>query len=564
MKYVSLKRNLPPHLRFTKSVQAKLTIFFLIVAILPLITLCYFSYNKSSQVVNRQFGSYGMYAVDQLKLHLDLSLKQMDNLTGNILTYLISSPIVIDDQEPNTYNQYLEEKNFKRYLSSLENSNILSVTIITPSGKIIGNDAINPDLLLQSKFWKNFQKMLDKQTAIHKPDYYSSNSVDYVISMAIPIKDHFGLPAGSKILIDMKLDAIMKLVRTFENDTKFHLQVRDLNGEILVQTSPDYIPGDNDIVWSKQLDTEKWVVEARAPYQQFNESSGIIFKYTVLVAILALVLGIAMASFFSFQFTKPIKKMTQSMRRFGQGELSIQTPVNTSDEIGYLGETFNQMTGQIKDLIHEISLTEKLKSEAELKALHYQINPHLLFNTLNSIQWKARLAGQMDIQKMLQHLVVVLEGSFNVKQVLVPLQKELDIIHHFLEIQHYRYGGVFTYNFDIDPELVKCFVPRMAFQPLFENIFSHGFVDGKGHIDFKIAYENNQIKAELFDDGLGIKPEHMKYILVGQKIPDKQGGVGMRNVDERFKLHFGDPYGVTVRSERNKGTKVILQWPKII
>lgn len=134
--------------------------------------------------------------------------------------------------------------------------------------------------------------------------------------------------------------------------------------------------------------------------------------------------------------------MAQSMRRFGQGELSIQTPIYASDELGYLGETFNRMTGQIRDLIDEISTTEKLKSEAELKALHYQINPHLLFNTLNSIQWKARLAGQTDILKMLEHLVAVLEGSFNVKQVLVPLHTELEIIHHYLQMQRYRYGDV--------------------------------------------------------------------------------------------------------------------------
>jgi two-component system sensor histidine kinase YesM len=288
------KTKLASRLQITNSVRNKLAVFFLIVAILPLATLCYFSYNKSSQVVNSQFGSYGLYAVEQLKLHLDTSFKQMDNITGNILSYLIASPIVIEDQEPGIYSEYSEEKSLKRFLSSLEISNILSVNIVTPSGKMIGNDAINPKLLIESDFWSRLPNTKGKQVVMHKPDYYTSTTVETIISLIVPIKNHFGLPTGSKILIDMRADAILKLVRDFEFDTKSHLQIRDQDGRILLQTANDYVFNDNDIVWSKHLDLENWVVEARIPFRTFYEASDVILKYSLLIAILALLLAIVM------------------------------------------------------------------------------------------------------------------------------------------------------------------------------------------------------------------------------------------------------------------------------
>lgn len=564
MKYQHPTKKLPSNLPITKRVHSKLIAIFLIVSILPLFVLGYFSYHKSSQVVNSQFGSYGLYAVQQLKIHLDTNLKQMENITGNILAYFISNPILIEDQEPNTYNQYTQERSFKGFLSSLENMNIVSVNIVTPSGKVMGNDAINSDRLLHSAFWIAYPSKFGNRLFIHRPDYYTSTTVDYVISLIVPIKNQFGLPTGSQILIDMRADTILKLFQSFEHDMKAHLQILDPYRKILLQTSSNYTFADDDILWSEHLDLADWTVEARIPYRQFYKLSAVILKYSLFVAILALIFAIVMAGFFSYRFTRPIKKLTQSMRRFGSGELSIKTPIYTSDELGYLSEAFNRMTAQIKDLFQEISRTEKLKSEAELQVLYSQINPHFLFNTMNSIQWKAKLERQTDIPKMLEHLVAVMEGSFNVKQVLVPLHKELDITHHYLEIQRYRYGDVFTYSLYIEPQLENFLVPRMVFQPILENIFFHGFIDGKGHIELKIISSSTQISVTFIDNGIGIKPEHLKFIANGQKIPDKHGGLGLRNVDERFKLHFGGQYGLTVHSERNKGTEVVIVWPKIV
>ncbi|MBW7452557.1 sensor histidine kinase [Paenibacillus sepulcri] len=548
-------------IRMAGNVRTKLLLIFFIVAVLPLGTLGYFSYHKSSKVVNSQFGSYGMYAVEQLKLHFDSNIKQMDQITGNILAYMIASSIFIGDKPPTTYAQYVEERDFQNYLSSIESTNIFKVAVITPSGRVIGNSSVSMDNLASSSFWSYVSAYNNRHVVIHIPDYYSTPNDDYAISLIVPLKNGLGFPSGSRILIDMKADTILSLIRAFEKDMQSHLLIMDASGEILLQTSSDYVNQDDDIVWSRSLDTEDWIVEARIPYATFYESSTVILRYSLFIAVLAVIVGVIMAGFFSFRFTRPIMKLAQSMRRFGDGDLLIRTPVMSSDELGYLSETFNRMTGQIQGLVHEISRTEKLKSDAELRALHYQINPHLLFNTLNSIQWKAKLAHQPEILKMLQHLIVVLDGSFNFKQTLVPLHKELEIARHFIEIQRFRYEDVFTCVFDIQPGLDDCLVPRMVFQPLLENIFFHGFRDGLGHINMRIFTVNCELYMELEDDGVGVKLEHMEFISSGMKIPGKQGGLGLRNVDERFKLHFGNAYGLTLESNRNIGTKVTLAWP---
>ncbi|MBA9084889.1 two-component system sensor histidine kinase YesM [Fontibacillus solani] len=543
------------------SVRIKLLLAFFIAAVLPVGALSYFSFHKSSEVVNSQFGSYGMYAVEQLKIHIDTDLRQMDQITGNILTYLIASSIYIGEEPPTTYARYVEERDFHNYLTSLGN-NMFKVAVITPSGRIIGNDLIVAEKLTDSEFWTSIAAYDTRHVSIHIPDYYSTQDDAYVISLMMPLKNSFGLPNGSKILIDMKADTVIELIKSFEKDTRSHLQIRDQSGQILLQTSTDFVHQDDDIVWSRSLDMEDWIVEARIRYAEFYESSTVILRYSILISALAILLGIGMSSFFSFRFTMPIKKLAHSMRRFGEGDLLIRTPVMSKDELGFLSESFNKMTEQLVALVHEISHTEKLKSEAELQILHYQINPHLLFNTLNSIQWKAKLAHQPEIHKMLQHLIVVLDGSFNFKQTLIPLKKELDIACHFIEIQRYRYDDAFTFDLEVEPGLDDCLIPRMVFQPLLENIFFHGFRDGQGKIMMKVFSERNELYMVLEDDGIGVKPEHMEFIATGRKIPDKQGGLGLKNVDERFKLHYGNGYGLSIESNRNQGTKVTLSWLK--
>lgn len=170
------------------------------------------------------------------------------------------------------------------------------------------------------------------------------------------------------------------------------------------------------------------------------------------------------------------------MQKVSFGKLDTRVPVEGRDELGSLDISFNRMVSGVQSLVQEVERSERLKKEAELKAFHYQINPHLLFNTLNSIQWKARLEGAEEIRRMLYHLTMVLEGNLDISQELVTLERELRMIGHFLKIQEIRYGAVFQYKLDCEEDLKRFVIPRMTLQPLFENIFSTALLTGSGSL----------------------------------------------------------------------------------
>jgi two-component system sensor histidine kinase YesM len=250
------------------------------------------------------------------------------------------------------------------------------------------------------------------------------------------------------------------------------------------------------------------------------------------------------------------------MQKVSFGKLDTRMPIEGKDELGSLDMSFNRMVSGVQSLVQEVEQSERLKKEAELKAFHYQINPHLLFNTLNSIQWKARLEGADDIRQMLYHLTMVLEGNLDISQELITVGRELRMIEHFLKIQEIRYGNVFSYELNCEDSLKQYLIPRMTLQPLFENIFFHGFTDGIGVIKLDVTVEKNELLLTLRDNGAGMTEEKRERLLVPDPNRRGRGGLGVQNADQKFKLHFGPQYGLTVHSTKGEGTAIVIHWPK--
>nr|WP_244999163.1 sensor histidine kinase [Paenibacillus aceris] len=552
-----------------RSIRTKLLFCFLIVTIIPLLSLGALSYYQSAKVINSQFGKYGENAVAQLEQQTSSYLNRMNQTTETVYSYLLDPARVdLGNQVPITYKEIMDKDDFEVLLKALKTDRTTGIYIITNSGYYYGENNLDVTKLSLIPAW---QAMPDTYKGKYWLGFYPQNhemketeqSGMPVLGLAVPINNPYGALRGSKILIEENAEDLLHMFKLFETDTKAHLRISDPQGRIIYETEAAFTSQTSDIVWNKKLAVNQWTIEARQPAKAFYRSSSIIRSNTIMVAVASCLLAFGFAYLFSSRFTARIRRLKDAMQKVGFGKLHTRTQVEARDELGSLDSSFNNMVRGFQTLIGEVEQSERLKKEAELKAFHYQINPHLLFNTLNSIQWKARLQGAEDIRQMLYHLTMVLEGNLDISQELIPLGRELRMIEHFLKIQEVRYGPVFTYELTCDEKYKHYLIPRMTLQPLFENIFFHGFEDGEGVITLHVREEGNHLVLTLTDNGAGIPADKLKRLLLPNEPKRKgRGGLGVQNADQKFKLHFGLPYGLKVQSVHGEGTTIIMEWPK--
>ncbi|MCM3494896.1 sensor histidine kinase [Paenibacillus lactis] len=551
-----------------RSIRTKLLSWFLIVTLIPLFSLGALSYYQSARIINSQFGKYGDNAVAQLEQQTSSTLSRMKQTAETIYSYLLDpSRMGIGNQAPTTYRDILEKNDFESLLKSLRTQLTAGIYIITTSGYYYGENNLDVAKLDRIPLWRSKPKAYAGTywLGFYPQDHFikSSDSGNRsVIGLAVPIHHPDKSQDGSIILIEEYAEELLQMFRQFEEDTHAHLQISSPDGTVIYETDAAYSPKDSDVTWSRTLAVNQWTLEARIPAKAFYRSSGIIRANTMTVAILSCLLAFGIAYLFSSRFTSRIRTLKDSMQKVSFGKLDTRTPIDGRDELGSLDMSFNRMVTGIQELIGEVERSERLKKEAELRAFHYQINPHLLFNTLNSIQWKARLEGAEDIRLMLYHLTMVLEGNLDISQELVTLRRELRMIEHFLKVQEIRYGEVFRYRLKCDDSLLPYLIPRMTLQPLFENIFFHAFTDGEGEIDMSIRMDGDDLVLMLRDNGAGMKEEQLARLFSPEVKRKGRGGLGVRNADQKFKLHFGPLYGLTVYSVKGEGTTITIRWPK--
>ncbi|GGA42116.1 sensor histidine kinase [Paenibacillus physcomitrellae] len=551
-----------------RSLRFKLMTFFLLVAIIPLLSLGVLSYRSSSSLTHNQFGKYGQYAVTQVQNQVDAQLNQMKITAESIYSYLLDpTKSVITEEVPRTYRQIQEKNDFEDFLKALKSDDYTRIYVITQSGYYYGDNDLYMSMLEQESWWKDFSSSHTDEywIGMHPAIYYkegSKNAGEDVIGLILPIRNQQGPLENARILIEMKADKIYNLFHLLERDTNAHVALRGNSNQSIYKTNDHFIPHADDVIWTSLLKTNDWTIEARLSYQQFYRSTAVIRSYTVIGLAGAMLLAMLLAYWLSSRLTGRIKHLKNLMLKAGTGQLEARFTIDSDDELGVLGRSFNNMLEQIQSLFDEVARTEKLKKEAELRAMHYQINPHLLFNTLNSIQWKARLQGNEEIRQMLYHLTVVLEGNLDLSQELVTVEQELKRIDHFLSIQRIRFGEVFDYERDIDERAIHCLIPRMSLQPLFENIFFHGFEDGAGRIVLRLKAENDYLQMILEDDGRGIDEARLRTLLQAETPKTTRGGLGLYNVDQKFKLHFGPGFGLRIESTKGKGTTITFVWPR--
>ena len=280
-------------------------------------------------------------------------------------------------------------------------------------------------------------------------------------------------------------------------------------------------------------------------------------------AILCIVLQI-----YSHIVSRPVRELADAMKRFEASaeDFHYTGGQEAVTELRTLSESFAHLTQRVRELMEQVRREETALRKTELKALQAQINPHFLYNTLDSIQWMCEQGKDAEASKMVGALAKLFRISISRGHELIPLENELQHAKSYLIIQSYRYRDQFSYRFDVDDTLLHYLCNKITIQPLIENAIYHGIdrmVD-EGEIVISVHEAPDcpdDILITVSDNGIGMTEEQCRRIL--QKEKSDSGGIGVKNVNDRLKIWFGDRYGITLRSEPDVGTTVTVRIPKV-
>jgi two-component system, sensor histidine kinase YesM len=280
--------------------------------------------------------------------------------------------------------------------------------------------------------------------------------------------------------------------------------------------------------------------------------------------------GILISFLLGFLLSKPLVESIHTLRRamgkVEKGNFEQRVTIHSNDEIGDLGNGFNLMINEIDRLVSEVYKTSLREKEAEIRALQSQMNPHFLYNTLESINMLAITKGNLDVSDMVSSLGKLLRYTIDNSSKIITLDEELSFIRSYVAIQKVRIGENLQYSEDIDPTLHNVLLPKLVLQPFVENAIVHGIVQQGGHIFIKAYVESGLLKISISDNGKGITElelTKLKRLIENQQhiSSEKHNGIALSNVHERLQLLYGKPYGVTVDGREQKGFSVTLTLP---
>lgn len=284
----------------------------------------------------------------------------------------------------------------------------------------------------------------------------------------------------------------------------------------------------------------------------------------VVILVLVLLTVLLAGNVFSKIFTKPAAKLSKAMGEFEKDAENFHfTKINGTSEIISLSSSFSQMVIRIQKLMERVRQEEVSLRKTELKALQAQINPHFLYNTLDSIAWMCEEERTREAVFMVNALARLFRISISKGNELIPLAKELQHAESYLQIQNFRYKNQFTYQFDVDEECLEYLCNKITLQPIIENAIYHGInrmVD-EGKIEIKVQMRAEDIILTVKDNGVGMEEAQCMEIL--HKESSDRTGIGIKNVHERIQIYFGKEYGLYITSELDVGTCVEIKIPKI-
>lgn len=529
--------------------------------------------------------------IQQMNQNIDSYIDYMENIA-----YLISSN---EDVQDYLFDERIDNEGRYRILNQFQTildsrSDIRNVGIISKNGRMLINDgskSVNQDLDLNTQEWY--------ATALEKPNgpILTSSHVQHIISGERPwvitlsrgIRDRSG--SGEKegvFFIDLNYSAISGLCDQSTVGTKgyafildakgnivYHPQQQQLYNELQTENISLIMDTDEDTVLTgtgndgklysiSRSEKTGWTVVDCTNVKELLSKSRQAQSVYVLTAIILVIVALLFSRFMARSITLPIQKLRDSMKKVQEGDFSVSdVVVDSKNEIGSLTKSFDVMTHRIHELMEQNVHEQEEKRKSELKALQSQINPHFLYNTLDSIIWMAEGKKNEEVVLMTASLARLLRQSISNEDEVVPIANEVEYARGYLTIQKMRYKDKLEFQIEVDSSILYIPLIKLVLQPIIENAIYHGlkYKESKGLLIVKGFMKDGNAVLQVIDDGVGMDEETLAHIYDKHKVNYHSNGVGVYNVQKRLKLYYGEDYGITYTSELGKGTTATITIP---
>lgn len=600
-------RNMP--LRY------QLMLLFLLFAIVPSVGLGVLVNWTVERVVERQVEGHTMQLIGKVNEALNSKMENLQNMT-----YLIAFDPDIDafmnDKMPPNDDAGIEPMNMDTNAAMEQNRlygikqtlqgfttlypEIAGIVLVNERGDYISNEMYPraEQSLIQEKWYQQASAnpgifMVLGQPKERNLTTHVRYKDDEIVSVARSITDEASGRVRGVVLIDLKLRSVSQAARNVTLGKSGYVMVTDAEGQSVYKPEHpliEHIPTDwfpsgesgtftaetegGTLLFMYQSSTfTGWRTVGVFPTRESISEVRQIQFYVVSFVFVVCLFGLSASLWFSRSIAQPIFRLMSYMRRAETGNLRPGRWSDRADEIGMLGNSYNRMLAQIRQLISLNELRERQKRDAEMRSLQEHIKPHFLYNTLDTIHWMARKEGAEDVSGMVGALSRLFRIGLSKGQDYIPLHSELEHMTSYMQIQQTRYRDRLQYTLNIPEELQDLFVLKLLLQPLIENAIYHGIKGrrGPGHIRVEARLEHNRLLLTVQDNGAGMSNDRlaeMQHLLEAPlaSLEASSPGItgksyGMLNVQARLRLSFGDEYGIELESQEGEGTRVTIIHP---
>lgn len=595
-----MKNSIKNKLTFFKSLNLiqKFLLTYCILILVPLTTLFGYTYTKMSQIIESNilnsteqafdqsidFLTYKFYRIFDISNSLAIDENIVNILRNDPNNYPLSSQIehlsylrlflssYEDDSDVSNLSLYVDDnfiysndnKNIFR-MSSLNNSKAINIINTTNSRFVWG-----PSSYFNNDNFDSSSEYLSLFKTIKSPENFSKDigylRVNFKKSLIEDIINKINsVPNSISYIINS--DGIIICSSNNSASSKY---IKDLNKIQNYTINNNFIStsynSETIYIKSSLINKTDWYLVSILPESSIIAEINTQRFYLFLIVIIFGGTSIILAFYFVDSINKRLSKVIKGMRCVQSGDLNYYIENDTNDELGELIDSYNYMIGKMSILIEDQYKLGKDVKNAELKALQSQINPHFLYNTLDMINWMSYKKMNKEISLAVKNLAKFYKLSLNKGKDLISIQDEIEHIRLYVNIQNMRYNNRISLRINIDEAINDYLIPKITLQPILENSINHGIL-GKGEGDGLISIlgysMNSDVILTIADNGIGIKEENLNLLPSNKLTSSKGSGYGLKNIDNRIKLLYGENYGLSFKSVYGQGTTVIIKIPKI-